>query len=76
MSLFNESGHASQNDRNQEALRYVEELSADSYIETLTPRERIFVKHMKDDSDNGRFFCSTKQLFWLRDLYNKYILEI
>ena len=72
MSLFNETGHASQDDRNAEAERLIEELVAN--LEPLTQVERSFVESMNQRTYEGNLHCSAKQLFWLRDLYEKYCL--
>lgn len=38
------------------------------FVDKLTPREREFVMQM-----DGASFCSGKQLFWLRDIKDKYL---
>lgn len=69
-SLFNETGHASQDDRNTEAIRLIEELSVNT--ESMQEHERKFILDMSDRKDRQELRCSGKQLFWLRDLYEKY----
>ena len=73
--LFNESAHASQNDRNQEATRYIEELSV---VEpsVMKKYETKFISDMNEALKEQRLSVSVKQLFWLRDLYQAYVLEI
>jgi len=70
--LYNESGHASQSDRNQEAERLIDELVMSPMLESMLFKERQFVNDMNLRKQNGSLFCSTRQLFWLRDLYEKY----
>ena len=70
--LFNETGHASIDDRNTEAIRYIDELSTN--LEPMAPHERRFIIDMSDKKDRNELRCSGKQLFWLRDLYQKYVL--
>ena len=72
MSLFNETGHSSIDDRNTEAIRLIEELTVN--LEPLAPHERQFITDMNDRKDRNELRCSAKQLFWLRDLYSKYCL--
>lgn len=72
-NLFNETGHNSIDDRNTEAYRLIEELSVN--MEPMAANERKFVMDMNDKKDRNELRCSGKQLFWLRDLYGKYVLE-
>ena len=72
-NLFNETGHASIDDRNTEAIRLIEELSVNT--EPMQQHERQFIHDMSDRKDRNELRCSGKQLFWLRDLYSKYVLE-
>jgi hypothetical protein len=69
-NLFNESGHDNIDNRNTEAMRIIEELSNET--ETMLPHERRFVDDMSHKVDINELRCSVKQLFWLRDLYEKY----
>jgi hypothetical protein len=71
--LFEETGHASIDDRNTEAIRYIEELK--DQLDAMFPHERRFVIDMNDRHERNELRCSGKQLFWLRDLYGKYVLE-
>jgi hypothetical protein len=71
-NLFNETGHASVDDRNTEAIRYIEELK--DQTEAMQPHESKFVLDMNDRHGRNELRCSGKQLFWLRDLYEKYCL--
>ena len=73
MSLFNETGHPHQDARNSEAIRLIEEISVS--IESLGPTEQKFVNDMSKRVAEGNLYCSAKQLFWLRDLYQKYVVE-
>lgn len=72
-SLWNETGHASQDERNTEAMRYIEELLP--HLEKMDPRYRQFVNDLNVKVQNNNLYCSGKQLYWLRDLYSKYVLE-
>ncbi len=71
-SLFNETGHNSIDERNTEAIRYIEELKDNT--EAMYPHERKFVIDMYDRKERNELRCSGKQLFWLRDLYSKYCI--
>jgi hypothetical protein len=68
--LFNETGHASQDDRNTEAIRYIEELAP--YAEAMQPHEKRFVEDMLKQKEQNNLHVSGKQIFWLRDLYEKF----
>jgi len=70
VSLFNETGHDSIDDRNTEAQRLIDELSTNT--EAMQTHERKFVLDMADKVSRNELRCSGKQLFWLRDLYEKY----
>ena len=72
-NLWNETGHNSMDERNTEAERLIEELTVN--MEPMSPHERQFITDMNDRKDNNSLRCSAKQLFWLRDLYGKYVLE-
>ena len=69
-NLFNETGHNSIDDRNTEAIRYIDELK--DQTESMQPHERQFILDMADRKERNELRCSGKQLFWLRDLYQKY----
>ena len=71
-NLFNETGHASIDDRNTEAIRLIDELYPN--LAVMLQHERQFVDDMNDRKDRNELRCSGKQLFWLRDLYEKYCL--
>lgn len=71
-NLWNETGHASLDDRNTEAIRLIEELAVD--MEPMQAHERQFVTDMSDRKERNELRCSGKQLYWLRDLYSKYVL--
>jgi hypothetical protein len=70
MALFQETGHNSIDERNTEALRYIDELAA--YNEAMQPHEKRFIEDMVRRRDERTLSCSGKQLFWLRDLYEKF----
>ena len=72
-NLFNETGHNSIDERNTEATRLIDELV--DQVGAMKPHEISFVTDMKEKVDNLSLRCSAKQLFWLRDLYGKYVLE-
>jgi hypothetical protein len=40
----------------------------EGYVDDMTPVEKGFVEKMSDTD-----FCSPKQLFWLRDIKEKYL---
>jgi hypothetical protein len=69
-NLFNETGHNSIDARNTEAHSYIEELSSNT--EPMAPQEKMFVENLFNMMENQTLSVSTKQLFWLRDLYQKY----
>lgn len=69
-NLFNETGHNSIDVRNTEAHRYIEELSSNT--EPLASHERQFICDMFNRMSNQTLSVSARQLFWLRDLYQKY----
>jgi len=71
-NLWNETGHSSIDDRNTEALRLIEELTVNT--ESMQQHERQFVTDMSDRAGRNELRCSGKQLYWLRDLYSKYVL--
>jgi hypothetical protein len=71
-NLFNETGHNSIDDRNTEALRLIEELAVN--MEPMQPHERQFITDMSDRAGRNELRCSGKQLYWLRDLYEKYCI--
>lgn len=68
--LWNETGHDRVDQRNTEAHRYIEELFSNT--EVFAPQERQFVNDMFKKMSNHTLEVSAKQLFWLRDLYQKY----
>jgi hypothetical protein len=68
--LFNETGHNSIDERNTEALRYIDELAA--FTEAMQPNAKKFVEDMIQRRDNRTLSCSGKQLYWLRDLYQEF----
>jgi len=72
VSLFNETGHDSIDDRNTEAQRLIDELSTNT--EAMQTHERKFVLDMSDKVSRNELRCSEKQLFWLRGLYEKYCI--
>lgn len=72
MPLWNETGHNSIDDRNTEAIRYIDELHP--LLGAMLQHERQFVDDMWERKDRNELRCSGKQLFWLRDLYSKYVL--
>ena len=70
--LYNESGHASQDDRNHEAERLIDELVVSPMLKSMPYNEQKFINDMNIKKREGNLYCSTRQLFWLRDLYEKY----
>jgi len=71
-NLFNETGHDSMDDRNTEAYRYIDELK--DMTPAMELNERCFVEDMARKKEDNALRCSGKQLFWLRDLYEKYCI--
>jgi len=71
-NLFNETGHDSIDDRNTEAIRLIDELYDE--LEKMEAHERKFIGDMYDKKERNELRCSGKQLFWLRDLYEKYCI--
>lgn len=71
MGLFNETGHDSIDERNTEARRLIEELSP--FTEEMSLKERMFVRDMLQQKESNGFRCSAKQLFYLRDLYERFL---
>jgi len=69
-NLFNETGHDSIDNRNTEAFRYIDDLKDN--LEAMAPHERQFIIDMSDRKERNELRCSGKQLYWLRDLYEKY----
>jgi hypothetical protein len=68
--LFNETGHASQDDRNTEAIRYIDELY--QHLDELGPKAHQFVSDMWQRKEDNNLRCSGPQLYWLRDLYQEF----
>lgn len=73
VNLFNETGHNSQDERNTEALRYIEELEPS--LEMMDSYGAKFVRDLARRRDENTLVVTGKQLFWLRDLYQKYVCE-
>ncbi len=63
--LANESG-GDASSRVSEAHMIVRLLEDET--EQMTPKERTFIEQMADCD-----FCTTKQIFWLRDIKDKYL---
>lgn len=63
--LTSESG-GDENSRINEAREIVRML--EEFTEEMKPNERSFVESMADCD-----YCTTKQLFWLRDIKEKYL---
>lgn len=68
--LWKESGQSAER-RLEEAETLYQKLSDDAIIGRLTEREQRFVYSVGDVVGRG-FPVSPKQLFWLRDLCDKY----
>lgn len=68
--LFEQTGHDSDDERNTEARRYVSELV--DVKGRMEPKERKFIMDMSDRMEADSFRCTGPQLYWLRDLYQKY----
>jgi len=71
-NLFNETGHDNIDQRNTEASRLLDELIDE--VGKMQPHEIRFVCDMNDKRERLELRCSGKQLFWLRDLYEKYCI--
>lgn len=65
--LSNDTGGTA-DDRRSEADRILELLAAYVPLEDMTDKEQEFVDNMQDDRP-----VSAKQLFWLRDIKDKYL---
>lgn len=63
--MFDESG-STPDARRVEADKLLDIISG--FSEQLNPKESTFVEQMVDSA-----FCSPKQLFWLRDIKDKYL---
>ncbi len=63
--LTQDSGSSAER-RREEATDLVAKLT--DYSEQLLPHERKFVEDMADEARE----CSTKQLFWLRNLWERF----
>jgi hypothetical protein len=71
-NLFNETGHDSIDQRNTEAVRLIDELYGE--LAELGPWEHQFVSDLWRLKEDNNLRCSAKQLFKLRDLYEKYCI--
>ncbi len=71
MGLWEETGHSSMDERVTEASRLVDEIAP--FSASFREHEQRFLESVKDQIEN-KTFCSAKQLFWLRDLYEKYCI--
>lgn len=72
MTMWSETGHASLAERAQEARKRVDAIA--NAVEEMEPNERKFVEDVggRLDATGDATFVSAKQLFWLRDLDEKY----
>lgn len=68
-----ESSSQSPDERLSEAKRIME-MGLSSVLEEMTFTERQFVETLISDFDDRRTSISVKQLWWLRDLKEKYLL--
>jgi hypothetical protein len=68
----NESSTQTNEERADEARKIIEMGLAD-HLERMTPKERDFVERIAHDSADV-LFVSVKQLWWLRDLKERYLL--
>lgn len=75
MALNQDSGGTGA-DRIAEARRIVVDMGLSDRSEDMSDRERQFVEQMFDKLDvvDHTTFVSPKQLFWLRDLKDKYCI--
>ena len=64
--LYQDSG-SSHSERLAEAQRILTQQGLSDQLEQMTNKERTFVEGMAEAT-----FCTPKQLFWLRDLKDKY----
>lgn len=64
--LYQDSGHATPDGRRVEANKLIKII--EGYGIELTPKETAFVEQMADSE-----YVSPKQLFWLRDIRDKYL---
>lgn len=64
--LYQDSGHATADERRAEADKLLKII--EGYGVEMTPKETSFVEQMADSET-----VSPKQLFWLRDIRDKYL---
>jgi hypothetical protein len=71
MTLWQETGHESQAELIAEVRHLIDETLP--FIDELTPKEAGFVSNLasKLEDYGEKTFVSAKQLFWLRDIYQK-----
>lgn len=71
--LWQETGHASKQERANEACTLTGMLAESE--ESMEPHEATFFRQMYERCDKwgSETFVSAKQLFWLRDLKDKYL---
>lgn len=75
--LYQTSGHINAEARNNEAIKIFQEFYAEySNWQSFKEREIIFMqklKRMYEFKNRKVIFVSPKELFWLRDLKEKYL---
>lgn len=65
--MTKESGGTA-DDRRSEADRIIKILAENFSVDGMTPKEQDFISQMEEGGS-----VSTKQLFWLRDIKEKYL---
>lgn len=60
-------------ERSEEARRILFKIGLAEEVEAMTPGEQNFVSRLTNDMEIADVAVSVKQLYWLRDLKNKYL---
>lgn len=71
MTLGQQTG-APANEHMAEAKRILVDMGLISHVDDMTHAERNFVEKMFAQVEEGKWVVSGKQLFWLRDLRERY----
>lgn len=69
-----ESSAQTPEERSKEAYRIIVEMQLQDHTDEMTQKEREFMAHLINEIDIiGDATVSVKQLWWLRDLKDKYL---
>jgi hypothetical protein len=63
---------APESEHNEEARRILVDMGLTTHTDDMSPKERNFVEDMFAKVEEGKWALSGKQLFYLRDLKDKY----